>query len=48
MSGDTDCLPAMKRARIEGLQVVLVKFPNHRLSNELRWHSDFTRGIEWP
>ena len=48
MSGDTDCLPAMKRARIEGLQVVLIKFPNHNLSNELQWHSDFVRAITWP
>jgi uncharacterized LabA/DUF88 family protein len=48
MSGDTDCLPAMKHARISGLQVVLVTFPNHKISPELLWHADFERKIAWP
>lgn len=29
VSGDTDCIPAMKHARIAGLQIVLVDFENH-------------------
>ena len=48
ISGDTDCLPAMKRARIEGLQVVIVQLPKHRMSGELKVHADFTRTVSWP
>ena len=48
VTGDTDCLPVMKRARISGLQVVLVKFPKQRTARELLWHSDFQRRVEWP
>jgi uncharacterized LabA/DUF88 family protein len=48
VSGDTDCLPAMKQARIRGLQVVLVTFPNHRVAPEMLWHSDFERRVAWP
>ena len=48
VTGDTDCLPVMKRARKAGLQVVLVQFPKQRLAKELLWHSDFQRLVEWP
>lgn len=48
VTGDTDCLPAMKRAGSYGLQVVLVQFPKQRLARELLWHSDFQRSVEWP
>lgn len=48
VTGDTDCLPVMKRARTAGLQVVLVQFPKQRLARELLWHSDFQRQVEWP
>ena len=48
VTGDTDCLPVMKRARTAGLQVVLVRFPQQRLARELQWHSDFQRVVEWP
>lgn len=48
MSGDTDCLPAMKHARISGLQIVLVSLPNHKLAPELLWHCDFVRPVAWP
>jgi uncharacterized LabA/DUF88 family protein len=48
LSGDTDCIPAMKHARISGLQVVLVTFPGVRVAPELLWHSDFERRIAWP
>lgn len=48
VSGDTDCVPAMKHARIAGLQVVLIKLPNHRLAPELTWHADFCREVQWP
>lgn len=48
VSGDTDCLPAMKHARISGLQIVLVTFPDHRIAPELLWHADYERRIAWP
>ena len=48
ISGDTDCLPAMKLARIAGLQVILAQFPGQHLARELLWHSDFHRLVEWP
>ena len=48
ISGDTDCLPAMKVARMAGLQVVLIQFPKARLAGELLAHSDFCRATSWP
>lgn len=48
ISGDTDCLPAMKHARISGLQIVLASLPNHRVAPELLWHSDYERRVAWP
>ena len=47
VTGDTDCLPVMKRARSAGLQVVLVQLPKQRLARELLWHSDFQRPVGW-
>ncbi len=48
ITGDTDCLPAMKLARVSGLQVVLIRFPGQRLAAELTWHADFVRDADWP
>ena len=48
ITGDTDCLPAMKLARTAGLQVVLVQFSGQRIARELLWHSDFQRQVDWP
>lgn len=48
ITNDTDCIPAMKHARIAGLQVVLVTLPNSRPAPELLWHTDFERKIGWP
>ncbi len=48
VTGDTDCIPAMKHARIAGLQIVLVTFPNNSVAPELLWHVDFERRIGWP
>lgn len=48
VSGDTDCVPAMKHVRKSGLQVVLIGLPNGRDTPELLWHSDFHRRIAWP
>ncbi len=48
LTGDTDCLPAMKLARTAGLQVVMVKLPRQTIGQELLWHSDLQRKVEWP
>ena len=48
ITGDTDCLPAMKLARTAGLQVVAVQFPGQVLAREMLSHSDFQRQVEWP
>ncbi len=48
VSGDTDCVPAMKYARIAGLQVVLAHLPGTRLAAELLHHSDYVRTVPWP
>lgn len=48
VSGDTDCIPAMKHARISGLQIVLVTFPGRSAAPELLWHADFERRVAWP
>ncbi len=48
LTGDTDCIPAMKHARINGLQVVMVALPRHRIAKELLWHSDYERRVAWP
>jgi len=48
ISGDTDCIPAMKYARTKGLQIALVAFSNQRLAPELLQHSDLRRDVAWP
>jgi uncharacterized LabA/DUF88 family protein len=48
VSGDTDCVPAMKHGRIAGLQVVIAQFPTRTLSRELLQHADECRKVEWP
>jgi uncharacterized LabA/DUF88 family protein len=48
ITGDTDCIPAMKHARTRGLQIVLAVFPNQKPAPELLWHTDFQRKLAWP
>jgi uncharacterized LabA/DUF88 family protein len=48
MTGDTDCLPAMKHARIAGLQITLVELPGQKIAPELLYHSDYRRAVAWP
>jgi len=48
ITGDTDCIPAMKHGRIAGMQIVLIALPNHKLAAELLWHGDFERRVAWP
>ncbi len=45
-SYDTDVIPALKTARINGTQVIIAECPDIRkLSPELKAHTDFTRSI---
>lgn len=48
VTGDTDCLPAMKHCRVAGLQIALISVPKQKVAPELLWHSDFERPIKWP
>jgi len=48
ITGDTDCIPAMKHGRKAGLQMALVSLPEHSPAPELLWHADFHRKIAWP
>lgn len=48
ITNDTDCVPAMKYARIAGLQTVLIEVPNCRPAPELIAHSDYKRSVGWP
>lgn len=48
VSGDTDCVPAMKHGRIAGLQMIIVQFPRQNLSRELLMHADESRSVQWP
>ncbi|MCB8880950.1 NYN domain-containing protein [Acidisoma cellulosilytica] len=48
ITGDTDCIPAMKHGRKSGIQMVLISLPGQRLAPELFEHADFKRTIAWP
>ena len=48
ITGDTDCIPAMKHARKAGVQVVLIEVPGNQLTKELFAHTDLRRKIQWP
>lgn len=48
ITGDTDCIPAMKYARKAGLQIVLVSLPKQKLARELLWHKDLERKVAFP
>lgn len=48
ISGDTDCVPAMKYGRIAGLQIVIIQLPKQQLARELLYHADESRSVKWP
>jgi uncharacterized LabA/DUF88 family protein len=48
VSNDTDCIPALKLARIAGLQTVLICTPGRQPHRELASHADFVRKVSWP
>ena len=43
ISNDTDCIPAMKEARKNGVQVITVEFAGQSLHRDMVKHSDFVR-----
>ena len=48
VTGDTDCIPAMKHRRKSGIQIVLIVFPDNRPAPELLEQTDYKRKILWP
>jgi uncharacterized LabA/DUF88 family protein len=48
VTADTDCVPAMKLARKNGVQVVLIALPGAATPNELAQHADYVRTVAWP
>ncbi len=48
VTADTDFVPALKFARREGIQVVLVPMGSERLHDELRIHADEVRDVVFP
>jgi uncharacterized LabA/DUF88 family protein len=47
VTGDSDFIPAMKFARKEGIQVVLIKVGNQNIKESLYEHSDLVRTISF-
>lgn len=47
VTGDTDFVPALKHARVSGLQVVMLELPGGNLPTELVTHADFKRSRTW-
>jgi uncharacterized LabA/DUF88 family protein len=50
VSGDTDMVAALKRARKAGLEVGMIQLPKPAfiLHDEFHAHSDFVRRVAWP
>ncbi len=48
VSGDTDCVPALKYGRRAGLQTVLVEPTGAKIAPELIAHADFKRVVALP
>ena len=48
VTGDSDFIPAMKFARREGVQIVLVRVNGKSVKRELLVHSDETRDVKFP
>ena len=48
VAGDSDFVPAMKFARREGVQVVLVPMASTTIKHDLRAHADEIRAVQFP
>lgn len=48
VTGDSDFVPAMKFARREGVQVILVTMGHKQIKQELKVHADELRSVTYP
>jgi uncharacterized LabA/DUF88 family protein len=48
VTGDSDFVPAMKFARREGVQIILVPMESKLLKHDLRVHADEIRAVRYP
>ncbi len=48
ISNDTDCIPAMKCARKNGIKMSLVSIENAKIAPELKCHADFVYDVNFP
>jgi uncharacterized LabA/DUF88 family protein len=48
VTGDTDCVPALKYGRRAGLQTILIEPAGARIAPELVAHTDFKRTVTLP
>ncbi len=48
VTGDSDFVPAMKFARREGVQVILVTMGQRQIKRDLREHADILRDVVFP
>jgi len=48
VTGDSDFVPAMKFARREGVQVILVTMGHSQIKQELKVHADELRSVTYP
>jgi uncharacterized LabA/DUF88 family protein len=48
VTSDSDFIPAMKFARREGVQIVLITMGHYRIKRELKVHADQVRDVSYP
>ena len=48
ISNDTDCIPAMKCARKNGIKMSLVSIEKAKIAPELKCHADFVYDVNFP
>ena len=48
VTSDSDFIPAMKFARREGVQIVLITMGHYRIRRELKVHADQVREVSYP
>jgi uncharacterized LabA/DUF88 family protein len=48
VTSDSDFIPAMKFARREGVQIVLVTMGHRLIKRELKVHADELRSVDYP
>ncbi|HLL40010.1 MAG TPA: NYN domain-containing protein, partial [Rubrobacteraceae bacterium] len=48
VTGDSDFIPAMKFARREGIQIILITMGHRQVKQELLVHADEIRSVTYP